>query len=375
MPQAGRIPTGMFSRNFNARNNFSSLLVISGLALLAACGEEPGPAAVADADLATTQAAYTVKALTIPGNALLGEASDINDAGVIAGWYQVGNTWTAVRWTSPTQAQSLGKITGFQSALAKGINNPGTIVGYVANAFFSASRAFTWTPAGGMKLLQDLGGSGSIAFAINNNGIAVGEASTPSEAIHAVKWSATGVITDINPPGAGASEATGINDAGDITGWAFPAGGNGEHAWLWRANGTQQDLGTLGGQRAFAYGINNNVIVVGESEQTPPKPDIAFRWSQGTGMRPIAAFGGGSKAMGISNLNRVAGFQIVNQGVIGLTLLNGVKTVLPDLGQKGFPFSGPTAVNLCGTIVGSSVSPAPTNGNSVPAMWTKVGCD
>jgi probable HAF family extracellular repeat protein len=227
-----------------------------------------------------------------------------------------------------------------------------------------------------MKALPDLGGLGSIAFAINNSGVAVGEASNANEQIHAVKWNAAGVITDINPPGAGASEATAINDAGDITGWAFPAGGNGEHAWLWRANGTQKDLGTLGGQRAFAYGINSAVTVVGVSEQTPPKPDIAFRWTQANGMKPITSFGGGSQALGISDRNRTVGFQVINAGVVGLTLFAGTKTVLPDLApQKGFPFSGPTAVNTCGNITGSSVSPRPTNGNSVPAIWTKAACD
>jgi probable HAF family extracellular repeat protein len=331
-----------------------------------------GPSA-ATAPLAT----YSVRALAIPTNALLGEASDINDAGVSAGWYKINNTWFAARWVSATsQFENLGTITGFQSALAKGINTSGTIVGYVADRFFSNSRAFTWSSAGGMKALPGLGGTGAIAFAINSSGIAVGEASTANGAIHAVKWSPTGVITDINPPGAGASEATAINDNGDITGWVFPQGGNGEHAWLWRANGTQQDLGTLGGQRAFAYGINNAQLVVGWSNQVPPKPDIAFRWTPTTGMRPIGKFGGGSQALGVSERNRIVGFQVVNAGVVGLTLFAGTKTVLPDLApQKGFPFSGPTAVNTCGTIVGSSVSPSPTNGNSVPAIWRKTGCD
>jgi probable HAF family extracellular repeat protein len=338
---------------------------------LAACQEDSSTSPTA-LDPAVANATYTVRALNIPQNALLGEGSDINDAGVVAGWYQANNIWTAVRWTTPTQPLNLGKLPGFQSALAKGINNNGTIVGFAMSANFGSSRAFIWTPAGGIKPLQDLGGSGSIAFAINNSGVAVGEASLPNEAIHAVKWSATGVITDINPPGAGASEATAINDAGDITGWAFPAGGNGEHAWLWRADGTQQDLGTLGGQRAFAYGINSGQVVVGWSEQVPPKPDIAFRWTPAGGMKPITAFGGGSQALGISDRNRVVGFQVVQAGVVGLTQFQGVKTVLPDLGQKGFPFSGPTAVNTCGAITGSSISARPTNGNSVPAIWTKT---
>jgi probable HAF family extracellular repeat protein len=342
---------------------------------LASCQDDSSTTPTA-LEPSVANATYTVQALAIPANALIGEGSDINDAGVIAGWFQVNQTWSAVRWTSPTQFQNLGKITGFQSALAKGINNQGTIVGYVVTSSFNASRAFKWTSAGGIKALPGLGGTGSIAFAINNSGVAVGEASDANEQIHAVKWSATGVITDINPPGAGASEATAINDAGDITGWAFPAGGNGEHAWLWRADGTQQDLGTLGGQRAFAYGINSGRIIVGWSEQVPPKPDIAFRWNAAVGMKPITLFGGGSQALGISDRNRIVGFQVINAGVVGLTLFQGVKTVLPDLApQKGFPFSGPTAVNLCGNITGSSVSPNPTSGNSVPVRWTKAGCD
>lgn len=352
------------------------LLTIAACLGLAACSDDTTtPTDSSAPSTSAAQATYTVQALSIPANALIGEASDINDAGVAAGWFKVNNTWSAVRWTSPTQFLNLGKLPGFQSALAKGINNAGTIVGYALTNNFGSSRAFIWTSAGGIKPLQDLGGAGSIAFAINSSGIAVGEASTQNEAIHAVKWSATGVITDINPPGAGASEATAINDAGDITGWVFPAGGTGEHAWLWRADGTQQDLGTLGGQRAFAYGINSSVAVVGWSNQTPPRPDIAFRWTQATGMRPITSFGGGSQALGISDRNRVVGFQVVSAGVVGLTLFGGTKTVLPDLANKGFPFSGPTAVNTCGTIVGSSISPRPTNGNSVPAMWSKVGCD
>lgn len=357
----------------SANRNLSIALILLG-ASLAACEKDSPTAPTTAPDLATAQAAYTVRALVIPNNALVGEGSDINDAGVVAGWYQINQTWTAVRWTTPTQALSLGILPGYQSALAKGINNAGTIVGYVAKQSFNGSRGFIWTSAGGMKPLPNLGGSGSIAFAINNNGVAVGEASLPNEAIHAVKW-INGVITDINPPGAGFSEATAINDAGDITGHVFPAGGNGEHAWLWRANGTQQDLGTLGGQRAFAYGINSGVIVVGVSEQTPPKPDIAFRWTQANGMKPITSFGGGSTALGISDRNRVVGFQVINAGVVGLTAFGGTKTVLPDLANKGFPFSGPTSVNLCGAITGSSLSPRPTNGNSVPAIWTKAGCD
>ena len=364
------------ANSLDLKRSFASIRILALLGLaLAACRNDSPTAPSSGIEPSIVQATYSVKALAIPAGALLGEGSDINDAGVVAGWYKVNNTWSAARWISPTQRQNLGTLPGFQSSLAKGINSAGTIVGYVVTSSFNASRAFVWTSAGGMKALQGLGGSGAIAFAINDNGVIVGEASDQNDQIHAVKWNAAGVITDINPVG-GAGQATAINNAGDIAGFNFPQGGNGEHAWLWRANGTQQDLGTLGGQRAFGYGINSGVTVVGWSNQTPPKPDIAFRWSQATGMKPITSFGGGSQALGISDKNRVVGFQVINAGVVGLTTLKGVKTVLPDLApQKGFPFSGPTSVNTCGNITGSSVSPNPTNGNSVPVIWTKTGCD
>jgi probable HAF family extracellular repeat protein len=339
---------------------------------LAACHDDTSPMPTG-IEPSVAQAGYTVHALKIPANALLGEASDINDAGISAGWYKINNTWSAVRWASPTQALKLGTLPGFPSSLAKGINNAGTIVGYVTTSTQNLSHAFIWTSAGGMKPLQDLGGLGSIALAINNSGVAVGWASDPNDNIHAVRWSAAGVITDINPLPGAFSQASAINDAGDIAGYARTLSNSGEHVWLWRSNGTQQDLGTLGGQHSFGYGINSAVAVVGWSEQTPPKPDIALRWTQATGMKPITSFGGGSQALGISDRNRVVGFQVVQAGVVGLTLFQGTKTVLPDLTPSRGPFSAATAANTCGTIVGNSVSP--TSGLSVPAMWTKAGCD
>ena len=61
-----------------------------------------------------------------------------------------------MRWTSPTQRQGLGKLAGFSNALAEGINQAGTIVGFASTANFLNARAFIWTQAGGIKPLPDL---------------------------------------------------------------------------------------------------------------------------------------------------------------------------------------------------------------------------
>jgi len=316
---------------------------------------------------------YAAQALTIPRNAFSGQASAINDAGVSAGWYQTNNGRTAVSWSADNQLTVLGTLPGLPSALANDINQTGTIVGFAFTNDFLTSRAFIWNSDTGMQALADLGGNASLAQAINADGIAVGWSFDAGGVLHAVKWDASGSLTDLNPPGA-ISEALGINDAGDVVGWIFPAGGSASHAYLWQHDGTQIDLGTLGGAGSQAFGVNNNLAVVGVSDRTPPKAPVAFIWKPATGMRPLD-MGANSQAFAINDLGRSVGLRVINAGVLGLTRFQGPPEVLPDLAPDKPPASGPAGINRCGTIVGSSSSPNPTNGNPVPAIWTKATCD
>jgi probable HAF family extracellular repeat protein len=315
---------------------------------------------------------YTVQALTIPRSAFSGQASAINDAGVSAGWYQTINGSTAVSWSADNQLTPLGTLAGLPSALANGINQDGTIVGFAFTNDFLISRAFIWNSATGMQALDDLGGNASLAQAINADGTAVGWSYDTGGVLHAVKWDASGVLTDLNPSGA-ISEALGINDAGDVVGWVFPAGGSASHAYLWRHNGIEIDLGTLGGPGSQAFGVNNALAIVGVSDRTSPLPPVAFIWKPATGMRDLG-MGANSQAFAINDLARSVGLR-VGHGVFGLTRFHGPPAKLPDLAPNKPPASGPTGINRCGAIVGSSSSPDPTNGNPVPAIWTKAACD
>ena len=70
--------------------------------------------------------------------------------------------------------------------------------------------------------------------------------------------------------GTGQSFATGINNSGEVVGYANigPGDGGNNHAVLW-SDGSIQDLGTLGGPLAdysLAYGINDSGQVVGFSQ-------------------------------------------------------------------------------------------------------------
>jgi probable HAF family extracellular repeat protein len=316
---------------------------------------------------------YTVQALTIPRNAFSGQASAINDAGVSAGWYQTNKGSTAVSWSADNQLTLLGTLPGLPSALANDINQAGTIVGFAFTNDFLTSRAFIWNSDTGMQPLADLGGNASLAQAINAEGTVVGWAFDAASVLHAVKWDASGSLTDLNPSGA-ISEALDINDAGDVVGWVFPAGGSASHAYLWRHDGTEVDLQTLGGLGSQAFGVNNSLTIVGVSDRPSPLPPVAFIWKPATGMRSLG-MGGNSQAFAINDLGRSVGLRVVNQGVLGMTRFQGPPEMLPDLAPNKPPASGPTGINRCGTIVGSSSSPIPTNGNPVPAIWTKTACD
>jgi hypothetical protein len=84
--------------------------------------------------------------------------------------------------------------------------------------------------------------------------------------------------------------------------------------------------------------------------------------------------GANSQAVAISNLGRSVGLRVIDPGVVGLTRFHGSMEAPPDPARDKSPASGPTGINRCGTIVGSSSSPIPTNGNPVPAIWTKAAC-
>lgn len=316
---------------------------------------------------------YVVQALAIPSNAFSGQSSDINDAGVSAGWYQTLRNWVAVRWDADGNMSPLGSLPGLPSSLANGINDDGAIVGFAFTNDHLHARAFAWREATGMQALDDLGGDASLAQAINASGTSVGWSYDASGILHAVSWNSAGHVTDLNPPGA-ISEALGINDKGDIVGWVFGAAASASHAWLWKHDGTQVDLQTLGGPGSQAFAVNDALVVVGVSDRRV-RPPVAFVWTAGAGMRD-AGFGSSSQALAINRKGRIAGMQVVNAGVLGLTrTLRTPVAVLPDVAPSKPPFSGPTGVNACGDFVGSSSSPDPTNGNPVPAIWLKVDCD
>ena len=186
-------------------------------------------------------------------------AMGINDAGEVIG--SNGHAFVLANG----QYQDLGTIPGADWSAAYGINDSGTVVGDGMTAG-GAFRGIVWSPQGSMQVLGTFGGSSSQATAINNGGEVVGFASLASGYQHA--FSLTGAaMTDLGTLGGGSSYGYGVNDSGEIVGYSWLADGD-THAFVY-SDGVMQDLNSMiapdsGWDLLAAYGINDAGQITGE---------------------------------------------------------------------------------------------------------------
>lgn len=176
----------------------------------------------------------------------------------------------------------LTPLSVFNSAASFGtaINDSGQIAGTYTDGV-SAGRAFLQT--GGVNVdLGTLGGDFATANGINSLGHVVGFSALDNTSpwlAHAFLY-ANGVMTDLGTIVADASlsEATAINDLGQIAGHGWVQGSH--HAFIYE-NGVMKDLGTLGGRRSFAYDINIHGQVVGNSNDPDDSDYFAYIYDGG----------------------------------------------------------------------------------------------
>lgn len=190
-------------------------------------------------------------------------AYGINDAGMIQGTANVVSAskislgQRVVRWDASGAAAELGHLgtmsNGFTVCMPEGINAAGTAIGYV-NKFddshdFLGIRAVRWdaseTAAVELEILgtTSYGYSTSVARAINDSGIIVGEVQTFDSSDnglgdHAVYWKDDGTVVDLNTlidPTSGwtLTMAMSISETGWIVGLGTydPDGAGGQDAY------------------------------------------------------------------------------------------------------------------------------------------------
>jgi probable HAF family extracellular repeat protein len=136
-----------------------------------------------------------------------------------------------------------------------------------ANTGGGATHAFSYS-GGVMTDLGTLGGSSSVALAINGAGTIAGQASTSGGATHAMSYSG-GVMTDLGTLGGSYSLASGINSSGTIVGYSYLVGNTAYHPFIY-SGGVMTDLepylasiGMTGNGGATALDDNGNIIGYG----------------------------------------------------------------------------------------------------------------
>jgi len=214
-------------------------------------------------------------------------AVGINAGGVVAGTSTTKNGGNdhAVLWING-RVQDLGTLPGGTASVGSAINASRQVAGG-SDAGTTSTHATLWTKTGGMQDLGVLGGVGaySLAEGINRFGEVVGESSIPGSInFHGFSWTAASGMQDLGIlPGGSFSVAYGVNDLGQIVGYA-DCGVSCFHAVLWGADAKIQDLGSLPhSTESSAFSINNAGHAVGWAI-LPGTVYHGFVWSQNAGM-------------------------------------------------------------------------------------------
>jgi uncharacterized membrane protein len=240
----------------------------------------------------------------------------------------------ATKWDGTGRAVDLGVPPGTNDSIAYDINDRGVAVGIASPAFFDdfGSVALRWDPRNRRTvLLNPRGGSASRASAINNQGTVVGS-STIGETSRAVRWRGVTVHVLPLPRGYSQSYAGTINEAGTIIGVAAKPGedlGSGRPVRWGPSRGVQVLSPLPGGTVSRAMAVNNAGFIVGTSDSAAhPGLSHAVRWDRSGKVKDLGVLPGGT-------------------------------------------YSEPIAINSAGTVIGIADSPETTNPQ--PIMWTAQG--
>jgi len=285
---------------------------------------------------------YTVTDLgTLPGYTYSSYATGINDSGQV-----VGNVVA-----SPTNGggqqgflwQSGSGLVGFgPNSYASAINDSGTVVGW--SYPFGSPQAAEW-PGG----IYTGGARSSFALAINNLGQVAGYTSNIEDDAF------------FNTPGlgnfAGPGRATGINDSGQVVGYAVLTHNGIQQAFVYNGSLPVHGFGTLGGNESTATAINNLRQVVGWSRISSGVYH-AFLHNGGGSLvlsDDLGTLGGDlSQALAINNLGQVVGWAETGNSHDAFLYDGGSMLDLNNLiaPGSGWTLTDATGINATGQICG-----------------------
>lgn len=277
-----------------------------------------------------------------------------------------------------------------EQSVAQGINDGGQVVGYIGTVNMTPRRAFLWTPTiprgltGSRIELGTLGGAESHAKDVNNAGHVVGGSFNAAGTWQPFLWTPgrgmqnLGGLVDGLQAGAMA-----INEVGQVAGYAVTA--EGQFATLWTvsvdASGTAQvlsreNLGTLPlGGSSVAFGLNQRGQVTGYAYASASGPNRPVLWTRTADAWVIEDLGLAvsdfhGTASAVNDNGMAVGYSRPQQGcpnAIVWTTVNGKRTGMTVLGTLGGCGAEAYGVNNAGQVIGRSVN---RQGQTRATVWT-----
>ncbi len=305
----------------------------------------------------------------------------------------------------------LGALMPGFSSFAYAINANGEVVGVSENGQVDLltgnyeAIAVLWK--NGIVNLGTLGGSQSVANAINDRGQVAGAAlnsiSDPFASIplpgcvgafgvtfaqcflfvpaatqsHAFRWTEAEGMQDLGTLGGPDSSASFVNRRGQIAGESFisfsPNSSTGVPTldpFFWE-KGKMVDIGTLGGTLGIPNWMNNRGQVVGFSNLAGDQLSHAFLWDKRNGLKDLGLLPGGmfGSANAINDDGEIVGESDSPNGVFAVLWKDGATI---DLGTvAGDPCSGANWINSQDQIVG--FASADCNNEDHAFLWENGG--
>lgn len=260
--------------------------------------------------------------------------------------------------------QNLGTLGGRES-VAMAINDSGMVVGQ-SETTDQEGHAIVWTAATGMV---DIGRPGyrSSAIDVNNSGQVLLREFSPSFVLSTYVWTAASGRVPLGTLGGAETAGTAINSSGAVGGYSTLASGA-RHPFMWTAGDGMVDLDPTSGTFGLVTAVNDAGDAAGTIERAGGAT-VAFFWSPSHGMIDIPNFGGTEmEAEAINDSGQVVGYG----RLAGSSDEDGFVWSMADglidlgLGEAG-------DINNSGQIVGANESP--TDGLRRAALWESYVAD
>ncbi len=313
---------------------------------------------------------WTPTTLTLPSGVPGGVVRAADSAGGFAGTGYVPNPWgggrtnRVLRWSGDTLTD-LGRLEGYGNPTVTGVDQAGTVVGY---AGFTESQAFRSRDGKLEALPNPPGAKGSQATGINDNGDIVGhgiseyrEGNTVWPVYTPVLWpaAAPGTVVKLTGlPGTGHAKANGIDQDGTVLVEYYPklTEPYATALYLWKA-GTARKLRLPTGTAYVTGNAISNGRVAGDTRPSRYAQSSGALWERdGTVVRP-------AQSWWLTSVNR-------SGQSVGTTTDRPAAEAVWRLGTLDARFTGQVGVYVSaddGSVAGLS-APAPAQHHQ-PTVW------